>query len=689
MTWYDDLKLAPKLVLAFATVAFLAGVIGWVGYQQLNAMATADTALYEKALLPVKYLGQINGDFRAQRADYYQALVARTEGAREEALKGLVEREARMQKSMEQYPTTFSDDQDRSEFAKLQDLHRAYLGIRDAAIALIRGGDAEKSAAFLAGSIYPAFVAERDQIVKMMAQQEEGAKRDADANAALAHSAIRTMIGIALAAVLLALALGFLVARSIARPVTSLVAAARRMASGDLSVDVQAGRKDEVGDLSVAFQELIGAVKRLSSDATLLVQAAQEGKLATRADASRHAGDFQKIVAGVNATLDAVIGPLNVAAGYVDRISKGDLPPRITDSYAGDFNAIKDNINVLIAATENVTLVAKEIATGNLQVEVRPRSGRDELMVALDAMVRRLTAVVQGVKGASEHLTSGAQELASASETISQGATEQASSIEEISSSMEEMGSNIRQNADNAGQTEKIALKAAADAKEGGEAVARTVEAMKQIAGKVTIIGEISRQTNLLALNAAIEAARAGEHGKGFAVVASEVRKLAERSQKAAGEITEVSASSVAVAERAGALLSRILPDVQRTSELVQEISAASREQDTGASQITKAIQQLDQVIQQNASGAEETNATAEELTGQARQLQEMIGFFRVEEGGQAAERSPRPAVRSAGAGRARPAPRPATATATAPVPANGVHLHLGEEKPDDGFESY
>ena len=294
MTWYDDLKLAPKLVLAFATVAFLAGVIGWVGYQQLNAMATADTALYEKALLPVKYLGQINGDFRAQRADYYQALVARTEGAREEALKGLVEREARMQKSMEQYPTTFSDDQDRSEFAKLQDLHRAYLGIRDAAIALIRGGDAEKSAAFLAGSIYPAFVAERDQIVKMMAQQEEGAKRDADANAALAHSAIRTMIGIALAAVLLALALGFLVARSIARPVTSLVAAARRMASGDLSVDVQAGRKDEVGDLSVAFQELIGAVKRLSSDATLLVQAAQEGKLATRADASRHAGTSRR-----------------------------------------------------------------------------------------------------------------------------------------------------------------------------------------------------------------------------------------------------------------------------------------------------------------------------------------------------------------------------------------------------------
>ena len=196
------------------------------------------------------------------------------------------------------------------------------------------------------------------------------------------------------------------------------------------------------------------------------------------------------------------------------------------------------------------------------------------------------------------------------------------------------MASNIKQNADNAQQTEKIALKAAQDAREGGKAVAETVGAMKEIAAKITIVEEIARQTNLLALNAAIEAARAGEHGKGFAVVASEVRKLAERSQTAAAEISKLSTSSVDVAEKAGEMLGRIVPDIQKTAELVQEINAASNEQNTGAEQINKAIQQLDQVIQQNASATEETASTSEELSSQSEQLLEAIGFFKIDHNG-------------------------------------------------------
>ncbi len=273
--------------------------------------------------------------------------------------------------------------------------------------------------------------------------------------------------------------------------------------------------------------------------------------------------------------------------------------------------------------------VADGDLTNTMELNLEDECG--ELAHAMNNMVIKLREIVGEVKSSADNVASGSQQLASSAQEMSQGATEQAASAEEASSSIEEMSSNIRQNADNALQTEKIAIKSSTDAQEGGKAVMQTVSAMKEIAGKISIIEEIARQTNLLALNAAIEAARAGEHGKGFAVVASEVRKLAERSQKAAGEISQLSSASVEVAERAGDMLTKMLPDIQKTAELVQEISAASKEQDTGAEQINKAIQQLDQVIQQNAGASEEMSSTAEELSSQAEQLQSIIAFFKVD----------------------------------------------------------
>lgn len=278
--------------------------------------------------------------------------------------------------------------------------------------------------------------------------------------------------------------------------------------------------------------------------------------------------------------------------------------------------------------------VSNRLAEGDLSVTV-VSSGRDEagqLLSAMQNMMVKLREIVGEVKSAVTNVSSGSQELSSSAEEMSQGASEQAAAAEEASASMEQMTSNIRQNADNALQTEKIAVKSASAALEGGKAVDETVVAMKDIAKKISIIEEIARQTNLLALNAAIEAARAGEHGKGFAVVASEVRKLAERSQKAAAEISSLSASSVDVAEKAGQLLGMMVPDIQKTAELVQEINAASREQDLGAEQINKAIQQLDQVIQQNASASEEMASTSEELSSQAEQLFNAVAFFRLDD---------------------------------------------------------
>ena len=320
----------------------------------------------------------------------------------------------------------------------------------------------------------------------------------------------------------------------------------------------------------------------------------------------------------VAAEMSSVLG---IIIGFVISILLGVL---LTRSITGP---LKEAVN---AANHQ----AEGDLTFNIVVDRKDETG--QLLAAMKNMADKTRQIVGEVIAASQNVASGSEQLSSTAQQLSQGATEQASSVEETTSSMEEMSSNIQQNADNSHQTEKLSLKASSDAEESGRAVVQSVAAMKEIASKITIIEEIARQTNLLALNAAIEAARAGEHGKGFAVVAAEVRKLAERSQNAAGEISELSASSVDVAERAGDLLGKLVPDIQKTSELVQEISASSNEQNSGASQINKSIQQLDQVIQQNASATEEMASTSEELSSQARQLQETISFFKIDQVGQA-----------------------------------------------------
>ena len=336
---------------------------------------------------------------------------------------------------------------------------------------------------------------------------------------------------------------------------------------------------------------------------------------------------------------------------------------------------------------------AKRMAEGDFSHRLDIERG-DEIGVlasALRTMMDKLRQVVGEVKTVAANVASGSEELATSATALSTGATEQAASGEELSSSMEEMGANIRQNSDNALQTEKIAAKAAGDAAEGGKAVGQTVAAMREIAGKISIIEEIARQTNLLALNAAIEAARAGEAGKGFAVVASEVRKLAERSQVAAKEISELSTTSVQIAEKAGTLLGRIVPDIKRTAELVQEISAASAEQNSGAGQISRAILQLDQVIQQNASSSEELSATAEELSGQAKQLQDTMAFFHLGGGEKAGDGAPPPRKELAMAASpakplVQPRPQVQPQRGIRPLPAPGNKL---QNLSDEDFEEF
>jgi len=295
--------------------------------------------------------------------------------------------------------------------------------------------------------------------------------------------------------------------------------------------------------------------------------------------------------------------------------------------------------NIVIKSILRTSEYLGLVAGGDLTIHVDGKllERKDEIGIlsrSLFEMTENLQDIVGKVSDAATYIASGSKQVSDSSQMLSTSATEQAANAEEVSSSMEQMNANISQNADNSKQTEKIAIKAAMDAKESGEIVKEAVGAMTLIASKISIIEEISRNTNLLALNAAIEAARAGEHGKGFAVVASEVRKLAEQSQRAAGEITELAAKTVKLSQESGEKLTRLVPDIERTSELVEEISVASNEQQTGVVQITQAIQQLDHIIQSNASSSEELASTSEELAAQADQLKMTIQFFKIKEGG-------------------------------------------------------
>lgn len=413
-------------------------------------------------------------------------------------------------------------------------------------------------------------------------------------------------------------------------PITMTAASLERISKGEMPETIQEAYAGDFNHIKNNMNTLIDTMKSLLVEINGLILAVKNGQLDKRGHTERFVGEWQELVIGMNNVLEAFVKPIGMAASTIDVIAKGGLPEKITQHYNGDFNQIKDNLNLLIDATAEITRVAKEMANGNLMIEFEERSSQDALMQALNKMIRKMKDAVKDVKMIAFHVVSNSEQLTANSENMSQAVSEQASTTEEVSASMEQMATNIRQNAENAGKTQKIAEQSKMYAEESGKVVAETVLSMKQITEKIMIIEEISMQTRLLSLNATIEAARAQEHGKAFSVVAAEIRKLADTTKKAAEQINVLANSNQTISMQAGQMLTTLVPSIQQTAEFVTEISASTSEQSTGTEHINYAIQQLDQITQQNAVIAEDVASAASSLLTYAEQLQEAISFFKI-----------------------------------------------------------
>jgi len=691
LNWFNNLKIMSRLLTGFIIVAVLAGVVGYVGITNIHELNANDIKLYEENTVPLTQLRQITDNFQQTRSNLLLLILANTPEKRAEVIKKLADRKNEISKAAQEFEKHTDAPEIKQAYAEFLEQRKAYGAMADQVTGYVNSGNTAAALQLVVGNGDQVWLDYEASVNKLVELKVRDAEKRASDNKLHAETAIRLVTVLNIGAFIVAIFFGWVIARSVSRPVKKMVMAMKKLALGDVTATVEVDSSDEIGDLAKSLQAVVtninGAasaaeklasgdltlrlkeqsdkdilgqsinrcvanINLLANDTNLLVQAALAGKLEVRADVSKHSGDFRKIVEGVNSTLDAVIAPVKETAIVLQKMAQGNLQDRVKGDYKGDHAQLKNAMNDTIEALDNyvgeISEVLRELANSNLKVGIANDYKGDFVHIkdALNLIINALNDVFGEINNASDQVAAGARQVSDGSQALSQGATEQASAIEELTVSIGQIAAQTKDNAVNAAQASNLAQKVKESAEQGNFEMKEMLKSMEEINESsaniskiIKVIDEIAFQTNILALNAAVEAARAGQHGKGFAVVAEEVRNLAARSANAAKETTFLIEGSIKkvedgteIATITAKALDEIVTGVTKAADLVEGIAGASSEQATAIAQINKGVEQVAQVVQTNSATAEESAAASEELSGQAEILKDMIASFKLKE---------------------------------------------------------